>query len=636
MKKSKSPKRRSLIPPGYTPAEPTIVRFNEAENYFAAQNFSLARDLLTSIIAQDKHFTPALRQLGLCELRLGSFHSAIKYLTKYCKYEPQDALAHASLAQAHMASGEFIRARQQIATALRADTTADLLFLAAELEEKIGDFDKAVKFYRKGLKLAPDRSGAKLALAQAYKNGADFAAADQILAEILALAPDNPFALTNRGTLYHAIGAFETAAETFQHALTQEKHPDIYYNLGLSYQQLHLTEKSLECFEQALELLPSHLDARIQYAESLSQLGRFDAAREIYERIFSEHPAHCRAAYLMTQIVKYQEPNDVDEQRLIRLKKTSSDRNDQVLISFALAKLYDDTGRYGLAFNHAEQANKQKSKLLGHSPHEYIDTLDRTIEIDELAQTKAGVANGAGPIPIFIVGMPRSGTTLLEKFICRSPEVASCGEVDYFGPALFRHEKGLAEFVRREKQPKLDSDALAIIKNAYLARVTSQIGECRYFVDKTPDNFKYFALLSALFPQAYFIHCKRNPLDTGLSIFFQLFEGLAYAYQLSSIGECYLKTETVIGRLKAQAAQSWFTQSYEDLVQEPLSTAANLSDFLNIELSASVTEQEDRSTAINTMSKWQARQAVYENSIGRWRNYQEQLAPLQTILADVL
>ena len=620
------------MPPGYTPAEPILTAFQQAEHHFATEDYTSAKALLQTIILQDKYFTPALRQLGICELRLGNAQNAIRHLIKYCKHATDDAIARANLAQAYIVTNELTRARQQTTLALKISTSADLNFLAAEIEEHLNDVEKAIKLYRKGLAIEPNRISAQVALARAYKNSAQYNSASEILSAILENDPQNVVALTTFGLVCHAIGAYETAVEYLNRALTQAHRPDIYYNLGLSYQQLQVSESSLQCFQNALDLEPSHIEAKLQLAESLSSLGKFRAARAHYEEILREQPRHGRAAYLLTQITRFDAQNTALEKTLTQILKTSLDRDNQVLLNFALAKVFDDSKRYDAAFRHVERANKLRFKDAKHASAEYLKSLDNTYE--NIASTDVSNENnidGGELTPIFIVGMPRSGTTLLEKFICGSEDIASCGELDYFGPALFRAQHRLAEFANSDIAEPLNADSLTVIKNAYLARAQYRSDGNQYFVDKTPDNFKFYTLLHQMFPNARFIHCKRHPLDTIVSIYFQLFEGLPYSYDLDAIVACYEKTEKRIAALKQNNAQ-WLTVHYESLVCDPNAMAECLSHFLNTAINPNPTTDNVAGPSINTMSRWQARQEIYQSSINRWENYLKYLKPQQSRL----
>ena len=137
-----------------------VAAFNGAEEHFAAQSFATARELLRPIVLQDKYFLPAIRQLGICELRLGNPREASQYLAKYCEFEPDDVMARANLAQAYLETNEKLLARNQISSALKPAPSADLYFLAAEVEEQLGELATAIKFYKKGLQADPIRTSA--------------------------------------------------------------------------------------------------------------------------------------------------------------------------------------------------------------------------------------------------------------------------------------------------------------------------------------------------------------------------------------------------------------------------------------------------------------------------------------------
>ncbi|MGR8947373.1 MAG: tetratricopeptide repeat-containing sulfotransferase family protein [Gammaproteobacteria bacterium] len=636
MKNKTSNRAKSLATSGYTPAERIIALFQQAESAFGAENYPLARELLTNIVDEDKRFYPALRQRGIAELRVGDITSSIDDLSRYVKFEPGDALARANLAQAYLAAGQLPRARQQINKTLSLNKTPDFYFLAAAIEEAMGEPGQAAKHYAKGLNLDTERHSAKLALAAAYKDNEQYHKAQQVLLNFLAEDSDNANALTNLGNLYHRVGAFELAVDCFERALTRTAQADFFYNLGLSQLQLRNTDKSIEAFNNALALEPDHINAKIQLAETMSSLGDFSQALSLLDEVAADQDASCQAIYLKSQIQNFH--NQTDDLAVSITKQIKSEKNHHnvALLNFALTKIYDDTNRYDLAFKSAMEANRIKFKSRKKAAAEYINDLEKAA-IDINWNTPGILSDSEDtPSPIFIIGMPRSGTTLLERHICSAESIISCGELDYLNAALYRRAQGLAEFRGKEQDHELSSEDLQQLKKGYLDRAYRGRNRSTYFVDKTPDNFKYFDLINTMFSEARFIHCRRNPLDTSLSIYFQLFEGLPYSYDLRCIAKTYLKSIAIIERQKCRAPHKWLVVDYEDLVLEPTATSARLANFLGVELSSVTETAKNSDSPINTMSKWQARQAIYKGSINRWKHYEKQLAGLKNDLRSIL
>ena len=624
----KNKRQKTITPTAYTPAERVLALFNQAESLFSQQIYDQAREIFNSIVNEDKYFHPALRQLGIAELRLGNSPEAIKYLLKYIKFEPLDPVAQANIAQAYLTSGQPSKARQHIHKAINQTSNADFYFLAASIDEQMCEWDKAANSYLKGLNIDPERRSAKLALATALKNNKDFAAAAEVLEELTEKDPQDFNARTNLGNLYHSIGAFELAVNCFEQALSDTKHADTLYNLGLSHLQLRNPQKSIDAFAETLSLEPHHQEAQIQMAEALSSLGQFDRAIQTLNEIPIDKGFHCRSEYLKSQLQRHTEHHTELSDELRSLLSKENDRDNRIMLNFALAKIYDDTGQYESAFKSAFEANRIKFKSVKSAANEYINKLDTALsDISEIPEGQSATDTDTRT-PIFIVGMPRSGTTLLESFVSANDGIVACGEIDYFGPALYRFQHRLAEFGKSG----LDGFSAAELRKGYLQRIGSGVNGAKYFVDKTPDNFKYFSLLSKLFPHARFIHCRRHALDTGLSIFFQLFEGLAYSYDLKSIGRCINRSDEIIERQQHSSPDQWLTVDYEMLVQQPQDTAAALSQFLHMDCSADSAASTNVDSPINTMSKWQARQAFYERSINRWQHYEKHLGELRNEL----
>ncbi|MEM7466142.1 MAG: sulfotransferase [Pseudomonadota bacterium] len=635
MRKNKKAKGRAIVPPpSYTPTEQILTKFERGESLFAAQNHEHARQLYQSIIAEDKYFLPAIRQLGICELFLGENQKAIVLLEKYGKSAPDDALNFAYLAQAYRAGDQTILARRAIAAALKIERTADLFFLAAEIEETLSAFAKAIDFYRKGLEIDPHRPTASLSLAILLKNAGQYREAQLLLEKLTDNAQTSLAAKTNLGNLCHLIGAYELAEQHFSNALREERHADILYNLGLCLQQLRKIPQSIECFTETIKLVPSHIEAKIQLAESKSSMGAFDDAREVFDITEEDSSTWPRVAYLKAQITKIASSYSDLEQQLTKALRSEKDQENVVFMNFALAKIYDETGRYDLAFEHIDRANRIKYKSVKPAAKTYLAEIDKRLAGDGDKFDSALPLPETGRQPLFIVGMPRSGTTLLEKSIA-SRSIAPCGEVDYFGPAIHRHANFLGEFRNDSSKENAPNEFLNSLKQGFENRIAYAITEeTSIFIDKTPDNFKFYDLISALYPNALFIHCLRHPLDVCISIYFQLFEGLPYSYDLDSIAECFHKTEELISRYKTRHPGRWLAVQYEDLVTGNAAVKDRISDFLNLDPEHANHEALEKKVpfSIQTMSKWQARQDLYQTSIGRWKHYEKYLGRLQASL----
>jgi tetratricopeptide (TPR) repeat protein len=629
----KTNKPKSNLKPSainYSPSHDILAYFEQAEGLYNQSNFLHAKEMYREILSADKQFTPALRQLGLCELQLNETSNAIKMLAKYIKSAPNDQLAQAKLGQAYFIEGKPAKAKPHVARAIRISPTADLYFLAATIDETLGEPLKALAHYESGLALDPERLSAKLAVGLIYKNLPDYNRAIDVFNDILNTQPDHASALSNLGTVYHALGLFEQALECYQNAHAVNPSADIAYNQGLSYQQLLQGERSLAAFQLALSTEPEHLTARIQLAETYSSQGLFVEFEKTLEEAVSLDNDNFHVWYLKTSARRFTQYSTDIEKKLCDLKTVAKTTEEKCFVHFGLGKIYDDTGRYDLAFEHFDIANKQRFRLVKSTMQAQLDGLNPSAHLVEPFELSSENGKLEKLAPVFIIGMPRSGTTLLERVVAGAPNITPCGELDYFGPALFRRSAGVGEFRGKASMGLITKTEAMILRAGYLERVCSVCDTAGDFIDKTPDNFRYLPLLTSIFPKARIIHCQRHPLDTAVSIYFQLFDGLSYSNNLGTIAQYYSKYREYIEHYRDRHAGRWLNMNYEDLVREPATSIGLLSEYLKCNIEQSLHANQ---ASINTMSKWQARQGIYQGSIDRWRHYENHLDALKTALA---
>jgi hypothetical protein len=303
----------------------------------------------------------------------------------------------------------------------------------------------------------------------------------------------------------------------------------------------------------------------------------------------------------------------------------------EVALRFALGKYYDDTGRYDEAFESYRLANELTQR--GATRYEPA----RLKAHIELSRTRfdgaptAALASYASDsdLPVFIIGMPRSGTTLTEQIIASHPQAAGAGEVRFWDRAFSDLEAGRGDKARTE-------ELLGKISQDYLARLTSQAGAARRVTDKMPANFLYVGLIRSIFPRARFIHLRRHPLDTCLSIYFQNFFNLVtYGRDLGSLAHYYGEYVRITDHWRqVLPPEALLEVPYEGLVHDQEGWTRRMLEFVGLPWDARCLDFQDTDRAVITASRWQVRQRITTSSVGRWRRYAKHLAPLAHLVPD--
>lgn len=363
-------------------------------------------------------------------------------------------------------------------------------------------------------------------------------------------------------------------------------------------------------------------------ATLLERLGQHEEAHEIISRLISGGPPNTALAVAYAAVSRHcgEEAEAVSLiDRLFAAGKLSSMQ--QLELHFAAGGLLDDLGLFDRAFPHYEKGNAlAPRRYSAEADRNYFDGIMRDYSLECMKQAPRSRLRTEKPV--FIVGMPRSGTSLVEQILASHPRVHGAGELrsmqrisEEIAAKLHAQGAGCASDLEQSTVDALAGEQLAYLESlapAGVARIS----------DKMPHNFLHLGLIKLLFPEARIIHCERDPLDTCLSIYFQYFGGSnEYAYSLNSLGEHYCRYRALMAHWKALGIEM-YTVCYEELVSEPENIIQELIAFLGLEWDARCLDFHKSSRQTLTASYGQVRNPIHTGSIGRWKRYEKHLQPL--------
>ncbi len=297
-------------------------------------------------------------------------------------------------------------------------------------------------------------------------------------------------------------------------------------------------------------------------------------------------------------------------------------------LQYALGKYYDDTKQYEPAFDHFTQANQSSKRFA--SPY---DRGQLTLRVERIIQsfdakffTQAGGTLHPSERPVFIVGMPRSGTSLAEQILASHPSIYGAGELMYWHGAYEAYR-------RTEPDRKAALELIPNLAKQYLDRLNALDAQAGRVVDKMPANFWYAGLLHAAFPSARIIHMQRHPFDTCLSIYFQNFFNIgAYAHDLADLAHFYGEYRRVMSHWRRVLPEKALLDvPYEALVEEPETWARRMLAFVGLPWDPRCLDFHQTDRVVITASKWQVRQKISTASVARWRNYEKHIGPLRVL-----
>jgi tetratricopeptide (TPR) repeat protein len=539
--------------------------------------------------------------------------------------------------------------------------------------ERTGRIDEALAAYEKAIALKPDHAAAYnnrgLALLRAGRAGEALASFDRAT----AIAPNHPDAFANRGLVLIELNRLEAALASLDRAAAiAPNHVEALSHRGRALLELRRPAEALASLDRALAIDPSHLATLNVRGGALAELGRLDEALASFDRAlairpdFAEAlenkasvlaqngrmaeakaaidgavelaPKRARAYFLLTTFERLKR----DDPRLAAMEDLAADMAslpvaEQVDLNFALAKAYRDLGDPERSFPRLAAGAALKRKTVVYDEARALEGFKRAEAMfnPELLRRDAG-GGDPSPAPVFIVGMPRSGTTLIEQILAAHPSVFAAGEIADLDAAIqalrasdriAAHYPELAAELSPEQWRRLGAD--------YVRRIRALAPAAERITNKTPANFAVLGLIRLALPNAKIIHVRRDPLDTCFSCFLQNFDkgGVPYAYDLAELGRFYRAYDALMAHWRAALPPDAMLEvRYEDVVADLEGQARRIVAYCGLEWDARCLEFQNADRPVRTASVAEVRQPIYASAIGRWRAYEPFLAPLRDAL----
>jgi tetratricopeptide (TPR) repeat protein len=429
----------------------------------------------------------------------------------------------------------------------------------------------------------------------------------------------------------------ETAIKHYLGALSIR--PDMVAGLlgvARAYTRAGRAEMALELFDKVLRLDPNHETARIDLADALASLGRVDGASLVLRDSIRLRKALGGAYYALAKIQKFDSKSSMLNEILQELERSGLKSVKAIQLHYAAGKILNDLKRYGEAFDHFKKANLATGESF--DLHSYRRGNDGVIEAfnAELLKSKTGFGDET-EVPVFIVGMPRSGTTLTEQICSSHPSVFGAGELRNLRRILRRagfQKNSLAEF--RDALASVTPELSRTLAAEYLREVHRPAPDALRVVDKMPHNFELIGFIALVFPKARIIHCRRDPIDTCVSCFTTSFiDRHAYKTDLTKLGLYYREYDRLMKHWNAVLPGRIYECRYETLIAEQEAESRRLIEFLGLPWDDACLNFERNDRAVVTASNWQVRQPIYSSSIKRWKNYENEIQPLIDALGDL-
>lgn len=582
---------------------PTIQRlFDDAERLRRAGRAREAEARYRELLTHRPRHRAALYRLGILVFQQGRVAEAVDWLDQARTVDPDNAQLHCDLGVMRRRLGQPELALAHYQASLRLDPSQSRVYNnLGNLLKQLGRSPEAAQNYRLAVEKDPAYAAGWMNLAEALRVQGELDAARAAAEQALERAPGDAAILNTLGAVLSDLGELD---------------------------------QGLACFQRATQAAPRFALAWCNYGTILQRKGRIDEAVSAYRRALELDPTDTKALRYLSRNIKFR-PGDSELRNMEHLlQQPRVSKDDRIDLHFALGKAYDDAGDYAKAFDHIAAANRLQRQHVRYSASANTAQVDRLIKTfsPEFFRHHA-LAGSDSEVPLFVLGMPRSGTSLVEQILASHPAVFGAGELTL----LLRLPDRLSALLQ-QPYPRcvdgLDQSLCARLAAEYLAILRKPAPHALRVIDKTPFYFTVLGLIQLLFPRARVIHCQRDALDTGLSCFANRFtDSVPFVYDLAEIGAYYRDYRRLMAHWRATLSLSMLEIRYEDLVANLESVSRRMIEFCGLEWSDRCLAYHQTERVVQTASSWQVRQPIYASSVQRWRHYEPWLGPMIQALA---
>ena len=449
----------------------------------------------------------------------------------------------------------------------------------------------------------------------------------------IKLKPSYAQAHSNLGSVLEQTGRLIDAIESYDKAITLK--PDFveaYSNRGNVLAQLGKPDEALENFDKAIRLNPDFVEAHSNRGKVLDEIGRLDDALQSYERAIQLKPDYADAHRSISTLIKYDRQNPHIKIMESLLSNSVLSDQDRMYLYFALAKVYDDLGEYKDSFDYLQKANFLRHQELNYdidSDKNLFAKIKEVLNSKNLASIDTPDSN-TNLRTLFIVGMPRSGTSLVEQILASHSKVHGAGELEVIGRLAFPIISGKFHGGFNQSNARIFTEKIESLHNNYLETLTSLNVRETVFTDKMPNNFIFVGLILSAFPQSKIIHVKRDPIATCWSNYRHFFSGKGngYAYDMTNLAEFYNLYRDLMAFWHEQFPGMIYELDYESLTENQEEQSRKLLDFCGLDWEKECLYFYKTKRAVRTASSAQVRRKMYKGSSEAWRKYESYLQPL--------
>ena len=507
---------------------------------------------------------------------------------------------------------------------------AEALFVKANARYREGAFEEAIALYKASIDIRPEHANSQNNIGSALSKVGRYQEAEHCFRRAIDIDPNNVDALSNLGTIQLWMGHLSEAEMLLRRALKlKPTHLDARNNLGEALVFLGRSRDARTRFQKVLKASPRHADAMFGMGQVARMEGRFEEAETTFIRALQFKPNMARALAAIPSVRKMTLSDSGWLEHAEGIAASGIPPLEEADVRFAIGKYWDDVQEFARAFESYKRANEiQKRVAINYDRKartSFVDDLVRVYTRTALSSATEGFSDSRRPI--FVVGMMRSGTSLVEQIIASHPSATGAGELGYWSDAMRQNEAAI-------RQNLLDATTRTKLAEGYLRTLEEYSSDAIHVVDKAPINSDHLGIIHSVFPNARIIYMRRDPIDTCLSCYFQHFSPAHnFAMSLPDLAHYYREHARLVAHWRAALPPgAMIDVPYEELVADQEKWTRKILEFLGLEWDPRCLDFYETKRQVATASYWQVRQKIFRSSVGRWRNYEQFLDPLRTLV----
>ena len=572
-------------------------------------------------------------------LAKGELSGAAEAFQQALHLDPKRQRARMQLGQVFMIMGRVEEAQALKAEFMELSQDNQDIAEAAELEKE-EKFAEAEDLYRQILIRHPDNVSAMRLWARLGVQEKRYADAEPLLQQAVKVAPGFSRAWADLCSVQIEQENFDDAIKNAKRLIKlQPRVPDGHIWLAFASALAGRHKDAVEFFDNALEISPNHFGALCGKGNACRTIGDQDAAIALFRRSIKANPLHAEAYWSMANLKTFRfEESEVDDM-LALVGDERIPPVGKVQLNNALGLEFDGRKEYDRAFEFFDRGNTLRRE------QEFYDRVENEEKVDVSIQafTQQFLEDSAGhgdpePAPIFIVGLPRSGSTLLEQILSSHSMVDGTHELADLSKVIRSNRKLTGAKLRYPKTiANIDADGFKRLGSEYIERTHRHRGDCPFFTDKNPNNFVHVGLLHLILPNAKIINARRHPLDSCFGSYKQLFaQGQPFTYDLIELGEYYLQYQRMMDHWHEALPGKVLDVQYEEVVTDLEGQVGRILEYCELDWEDSCLRFHETSRSVKTASSEQVRQPIYSSSINTWRHYEPHLGALIEVLEPLL